>query len=155
MKRLCNKCGKELVSEGYVIDYGLEYYCSEECLYTVYSKERWENEIYGDGSYYTEFEEEYQAELMHLAEHEDIIADVASMYPSYHFHWTPKEIIEKLKSIEKEMHKEIENGEVDKSVFLSDYLFYLTQFHYRKNLLSPSEFYKMIKENPNWYEEGF
>lgn len=31
MSRLCSNCGKEM-HEGFVIQDGLEYYCSEECL---------------------------------------------------------------------------------------------------------------------------
>ena len=56
--RKCNICGKPMKS-GYVIENGLEYYCSDECLHKVYSEEEW-NEMYSDDgdSYWTEWEEE-------------------------------------------------------------------------------------------------
>lgn len=54
--RVCKKCGKAM-SVGFCIGDGLEYYCSEECLYQDYSKAEYQ-ELYenGDG-YYTEWEE--------------------------------------------------------------------------------------------------
>lgn len=55
-KRICKICGKSMM-EGYCIDNGLEYYCSDECLHKVYSAEEWE-ELYDDGngdSYWTEW----------------------------------------------------------------------------------------------------
>lgn len=55
--RKCDCCGAGM-NEGYLIDNGSEYYCSDECLYANYSKEEWE-EMYDDGegnSYYTEWE---------------------------------------------------------------------------------------------------
>ena len=39
---VCDKCGK-LMTSGYVIGDGEEYYCSEECLYTVYSEEEYDD----------------------------------------------------------------------------------------------------------------
>ncbi|MPN56043.1 hypothetical protein SDC9_203729 [bioreactor metagenome] len=38
--RVCDECGKIMV-EGYCIDGGMEYYCSDECLHKNYTKEQW------------------------------------------------------------------------------------------------------------------
>jgi hypothetical protein len=56
MRRKCNVCGKRM-KEGYCIDGGAEYYCSEPCLHTKYTKRQWNN-MYEDGgdSYWTEWE---------------------------------------------------------------------------------------------------
>ena len=57
-KRKCSNCGKKM-TEGYCIDNGLEYYCSDECLHKHYKEEEYE-EMYDDGngdSYYTEWED--------------------------------------------------------------------------------------------------
>jgi hypothetical protein len=56
--RKCDCCGNGM-NEGYVIDGGLEYYCSDTCLHKRYTKEDWQM-MYGDGegdSYYTEWED--------------------------------------------------------------------------------------------------
>lgn len=42
---------------GYVIDGGVEYYCTDECLHKHYTEEEWED-MYDDGnsdSYWTEW----------------------------------------------------------------------------------------------------
>lgn len=55
--RECSECGKEM-NEGYCIENGLEYYCSDECLHKHYTEEEYE-EMYDDGngdSYWTEWE---------------------------------------------------------------------------------------------------
>lgn len=55
--RKCNECGKYMTC-GYVIENGMEYYCSEECLNKHYTEEEYLN-MYDDGegdSYYTEWE---------------------------------------------------------------------------------------------------
>ena len=58
-KKLKNiKCGKDM-DEGYYIDNGLEYYCSDECLHKHYTEEEYE-EMYDDSngySYWTEWED--------------------------------------------------------------------------------------------------
>ena len=54
--RFCSHCGKEM-TQGYVVNAGDEYYCSDECLHKHYSEQEWE-EMYDDGngdSYWTEF----------------------------------------------------------------------------------------------------
>ena len=55
--RRCSHCNKPM-KNGYCIDNGLEYYCSDECLHKHYTDEEWEN-LYDDGngnSYWTEWE---------------------------------------------------------------------------------------------------
>jgi len=52
--RECHTCGDKMY-EGYCIEDGMEYYCSEECLYTKYTKEEY-LDMYDNGngsSYYT------------------------------------------------------------------------------------------------------
>lgn len=47
------------MDEGYYIDNGLEYYCSDECLHKHYTEEEYE-EMYDDSngySYWTEWED--------------------------------------------------------------------------------------------------
>lgn len=58
-KRLCSECSVEM-TEGYCIDGGSEYYCSDECLHKHYSREEYD-ELYDDGngdSYWTIWDEE-------------------------------------------------------------------------------------------------
>ena len=53
--RRCSVCGK-LMREGYCVDMGAAYYCSDECLHTEYSDEEWAEECENnDQSYYTEW----------------------------------------------------------------------------------------------------
>lgn len=57
-ERSCSHCGKEM-SEGYCINGGEEYYCSEECLHTKMTQEEY-LELYDDGngdSYWTTWED--------------------------------------------------------------------------------------------------
>lgn len=56
-QRTCSECNKEM-NEGYCIENGFEYYCSDECLHEHYTDEEFE-ELYDDGngdSYWTEWE---------------------------------------------------------------------------------------------------
>lgn len=56
--RKCNICGKSMKS-GYVIDGGLEYYCSDKCLHKIYTEKEW-NDLYDEGNsdnYWTEWED--------------------------------------------------------------------------------------------------
>ncbi|MFD0769336.1 hypothetical protein ACFQZ1_10735 [Bacillus sp. CGMCC 1.60114] len=43
--------------EGYCIDDGLAYYCSEECLYKEYTPKEYEEMYENDCAYWTEWEE--------------------------------------------------------------------------------------------------
>jgi|LSQX01.1.fsa_nt_gb hypothetical protein len=57
--RTCSHCGSGM-REGYCIDNGLEYYCSDKCLYEHYTEEEY-LEMYDEGngdSYWTEWEDE-------------------------------------------------------------------------------------------------
>lgn len=47
MERICSECGKEM-SEGFVINNGMEYFCCEECLHKHYSHEEY-LEMYDNG----------------------------------------------------------------------------------------------------------
>jgi len=56
--RRCDCCGAPMM-EGFVIDGGAEYYCTETCLYTVMTEAEY-LELYADGegdSYWTVWEE--------------------------------------------------------------------------------------------------
>lgn len=57
----CDECGCGM-NEGYCINGGEQYYCSDECLHEHISPEEWE-ELYEDGgdSYYTEWDAEWDA----------------------------------------------------------------------------------------------
>lgn len=53
--RRCSVCGK-LMREGYCVDMGFAYFCSDECLHTEYTDEEWAEEYENnDQSYYTEW----------------------------------------------------------------------------------------------------
>lgn len=53
--RRCSVCGR-LFRKGYCFDAGTDYYCSDECLHTEFTKEEWEAECQdNDQSYYTEW----------------------------------------------------------------------------------------------------
>lgn len=59
--RHCDECGKEMW-DGFCIDSGMEYYCSEECLHKHYTDEEWD-EMYDNGnsdSYWTDWYYEYE-----------------------------------------------------------------------------------------------
>lgn len=56
--RRCNICGK-IIKKGYCINNGEEYYCSEDCLHKRYTEKEWQEEMYGEDNYWTEWEEEY------------------------------------------------------------------------------------------------
>jgi len=54
--RVCSHCGK-LMDEGYCIESGIDYYCSDECLHANMTEEEY-LDLYNDGkgdSYYTEW----------------------------------------------------------------------------------------------------
>lgn len=57
--RVCTKCNTHLENEGYVVNGGEEYYCSDDCLHSVYTKEQWLNDMYSDDgdNYYTEWDD--------------------------------------------------------------------------------------------------
>ena len=54
--RICNNCKKRM-QEGFVINSGCEYYCSDDCLHTKYTQEEY-MELYDEGegdSYWTDW----------------------------------------------------------------------------------------------------
>lgn len=56
-KRTCSECGKEM-TQGYCIENGMEYYCSDECLHKNMTQDEY-LELYDDGngdSYWTDWE---------------------------------------------------------------------------------------------------
>ena len=56
--RQCDVCGK-VMQEGYCIDGGSEYFCTDKCLHEVYTEEEY-LELYGDGeneTYWTDWSE--------------------------------------------------------------------------------------------------
>lgn len=56
--RICCSCNRGM-NEGYVIESGIEYYCSDECLQRHYSPQQWAEMYTEDGdSYYTEWDDE-------------------------------------------------------------------------------------------------
>ena len=68
--RQCDKC-KSGMNNGYVINDGEQYYCSEKCLYQVYTPLEWEQMSSDDAnmhsmeSYWTEwYNDDYQYELI-------------------------------------------------------------------------------------------
>lgn len=55
--RVCSECDKSM-ENGYVIENGLEYYCSDECLHKHYPDDEY-NKMYDNGngdSYWTSWE---------------------------------------------------------------------------------------------------
>jgi len=57
--RECTACGKGM-NEGYCIESGIEYYCSDACLHTEMTPAEW-LELYNDGegdSYWTDWSED-------------------------------------------------------------------------------------------------
>ncbi len=56
--RICDVCQEEMI-QGYCVEGGLEYYCSEECLHTKYTDEEWA-EMYEEGgdTYWTQWDDE-------------------------------------------------------------------------------------------------
>lgn len=70
--RECNACGKGM-NEGYCVESGIEYYCSDECLHTEITPEEW-LELYNDGegdSYWTDWSEDPDEYLEDEDEDED------------------------------------------------------------------------------------
>ena len=56
MRRICDVCGVEM-EFGYVIDEGMECYCSDDCLHGVYSEDEYDELCQEDLAYWTVWEE--------------------------------------------------------------------------------------------------
>ena len=64
--RKCSECSKGM-NDGYVIDDGSSYYCSEECLHKHYTADEWADLYSDDGSnYWTEWEDENDYEFVEI-----------------------------------------------------------------------------------------
>ena len=55
--RKCSHCGRDM-DEGFCIFDGEEYYCSENCLHSVYSEEEYKSLYEDDAAYWTQWEED-------------------------------------------------------------------------------------------------
>lgn len=55
--RTCSECGKKM-NEGYCIQDGADYYCSDACLYKNIPQERYLDMYYNDDAYWTTWEED-------------------------------------------------------------------------------------------------
>lgn len=65
--RKCTKCGKGM-NEGYVVNDGDEYFCSDECLYTEYTPVEYDAMCDDDDAYWTEWcDDDMQYELINGA----------------------------------------------------------------------------------------
>lgn len=63
--RKCDECGK-VFNDGYVVNAGDEYYCSDKCLNKHYSSSEWKemtSDIDNSDSYYTSWEDEEEAQF--------------------------------------------------------------------------------------------
>lgn len=52
--RVCTCC-RELMPDGYVIDDGLEYFCSDDCLHSTYTHEEYMEMYFNDDAYWTQW----------------------------------------------------------------------------------------------------
>jgi hypothetical protein len=52
--RICDVCKKEMI-DGFCV-YDSEYYCSDDCLYSTYSPEEYNELCAEDEAYYTQWE---------------------------------------------------------------------------------------------------
>ena len=57
MRRRCTECHK-IITQGYMIDDGSEYYCSNACLYQHYTPNEWQKMYESENGYWTEWEGE-------------------------------------------------------------------------------------------------
>jgi hypothetical protein len=57
VNRKCKICGEVNFQQGYVIEDGLYYYCSDECLHHDFTNEEFEKAYEEDWAYYTEWED--------------------------------------------------------------------------------------------------
>ena len=95
--RICSECKNEM-NKGYIIENGIEYYCSDDCLHKHYTEKEY-LELYNNGegdSYYTEWESEemsnYEILIEKLKDNTDVIGEMVSDVNSYNghleeFHW--------------------------------------------------------------------
>lgn len=60
--RICSCCSKGM-DEGFCINDGEEYYCSEECLHKKYSKKEYNSMFKNDIAYWTQWDRDYEFEI--------------------------------------------------------------------------------------------
>ena len=53
---ICDICNKKML-DGYVISDGIEYYCSDNCLYGAFTKKEYLNMFNNGYAYWTTFED--------------------------------------------------------------------------------------------------
>ena len=53
---ICDICNKKML-DGYVISDGMEYYCSDDCLYGAFTKKEYLNMFNNGYAYWTTFED--------------------------------------------------------------------------------------------------
>ena len=63
--RKCSICGCGM-NDGYVLDAGVFYYCSDECLRRHYTQKEWDLMVDLGESYYTEWEDEFEYQYFHV-----------------------------------------------------------------------------------------
>ena len=63
--RECSICGCGM-NDGYVIDAGVFYYCSDECLRRHYTQKEWDLMFDLGESYYTEWDDERDYQYFHV-----------------------------------------------------------------------------------------
>ena len=63
--RKCSICGMPVI-DGYCVNDGMDYYCSDDCLHMVFTDEEWELVYQTDGGYYTEWYDEYDEDEMDI-----------------------------------------------------------------------------------------
>jgi hypothetical protein len=68
--RKCSICGCGM-NDGYVLDAGVFYYCSDECLRRHYTEKEWDLMVDLGESYYTEWEDEFEYQYFHVQLRED------------------------------------------------------------------------------------
>ena len=55
--RQCKICGEINFEQGFVVEDGLYYYCSEECLHHDFTDDEWEKAYNEDWGYWTQWED--------------------------------------------------------------------------------------------------
>ena len=56
MSKVCDICHANMIA-GYVIDDGIEYYCSDDCLHGAYSEEEYDELCQEGRGYWTEWDD--------------------------------------------------------------------------------------------------
>ena len=125
--RICDVC-KERMQEGFVINSGEEYYCSEDCLHTEYTEEEY-MEMYDEGngdSYWTDWcneddeigdESDDENKVIKINENSDAWRFVEEYYPDYY----KDEKISLENDLIKILNNEYEDGDCTHKLFYEKY----------------------------------